>query len=321
MYGDVWTWSRQTPIPGRQRTRSSPRGLAYARRVLRPAASLADFYARPLRRHVAGRTFLFWVASPTLVGAAYFGRPSPEEWGALLQVVDIVKHAALLPPYDAVIDAGGLSELPLDAFEALVLHLEHMRTFASLVRRVAIVRPPGILGATLAGLFYERVQAHFQCALFQEAREAFAWLARRDAAPVAEEVTQLVDASLGTPHLLRRLRVHLATASERESVHEAARSLGVTERSLQRWLRDAGTSFRVESARALRARAERMLLEDDAKIEVVARRCGFHSASHLAREMRRHGGESPAEFRRRRRPKEGQEAPPAVTGPEEPSRS
>jgi AraC-like DNA-binding protein len=250
---------------------------------------------------VSGSSYLLWAATPTLVGAAYFSRPSAEEWTSLVAASDVARHSSLRPPYDAVIDAGALDTLTTEAFDALVDYLDFVRAYAPLVRRVAIVRPRGIVGAALAGLFYEAVETYFVCALFQEANDAFTWLGRSDAAPVAAEVAALVDVALGTPDLLRKVRAYLASVGGRGDLRHAARTIGMAERSLQRGLQEAGTTFRAEGDRARLALAERLLLEDDAKVETLARKSGFNSASHLARVFRRHTGETPAEFRRRRR--------------------
>jgi AraC-like DNA-binding protein len=281
--------------------REHERATDYHRAVLTRAASLDDFLARPLRRYVVGKSYLLWVASPTLAGAVHFARPGPEEIVELLGAATLPLHPSLRPPYDALIDASRLDELTIGAFEALVGHLRDAQAFSPLIRRVACVRPRGMLGATLAGLFYEGVQAHFPCALFQEPTEAFAWLAHPEAAPIACEVLALIETLAQTPPLLRRLREHLAAARGQSDLRSAARALGVAERSLQRHLREAGTTFRVESDRVCIALAERLLLRDDTKIETVALDAGFNSASHLARMFRRHTGETPAEFRKKRR--------------------
>ncbi|HEY8038167.1 MAG TPA: AraC family transcriptional regulator, partial [Polyangiaceae bacterium] len=157
------------------------------------------------------------------------------------------------------------------------------------------------VGATLTGLFYDHLGPRFAAALFQERDEAFAWLGRTDTTRVAREVAGILEAARGTPALVRRLRAHLTTAPGRPDLPRAARATGVAARSLQRHLREAGTSFRAEVDRARIALAERMLVGGDAKIEAVARRSGFTSASHLSRTFRRATGETPAEFRKRRR--------------------
>src|SRR5262249_2262376 len=103
-----------------------------------------------------------------------------------------------------------------------------------------------------------------------------------------------------TPLLLRRLRERMHETHGATAIDETSRALGVTRRTLQRSLRDAGTTFRHEAERARIATAERLLLDDSVKIDLVARRAGFASASPLARSFRRHTGETPADFRRRR---------------------
>jgi AraC-like DNA-binding protein len=268
---------------------------------LRPAASLADFHDAPVGRWVAGDSFMLWAASPTLVGSVYFASPSEAEWRTLLELWDVARHPSLRSPYDCVVDASGVDALPPNAFEALVAHVDFMHAIAGRVRRLGCVRPRGMVGATLTGVFYDRVRTFFEAALFENRAEAFAYLERGDTPPIAQELAVLIDAVRGTPAVLRRLREHLAAHRGITDVDAAADAIGVARRTLQRNLADARTTFRQEAESARIAAAEAMLLDPGLKIDHVARRAGFASASHLARSFRRHTGESPAEFRQRRR--------------------
>jgi AraC-like DNA-binding protein len=262
---------------------------------------LQDYEAAPVGRWVNGSSFLLWTASPTLGGAVYFARPTEEEWTALLALANLIRHPAFRSPFDCVIDASGLDELPTAAFEALVEHVAGMQVHARLLRRVGCVRPRGMLGATLAGVFYEGVRTNFEAGLFERPAEAFAWLGRPDSEHVAAEVARLVAEVRGGSPVLTKLRAHIASQRGQTDLAGAARAIGVAQRSLQRHLREADTTFRAEIEGARIAAAERMLLDADLKVESIASRAGFASASHLARAFRKHTGESPAEFRRRRR--------------------
>ena len=80
-----------------------------------------------------------------------------------------------------------------------------------------------------------------------------------------------------------------------------ARRLGRSERSLQRDLQQAGTTFRgeLEAARVELARA--LLVDTDLKIDSVARKVGCASAAHFATLFRRVAGETPSAYRERHR--------------------
>jgi AraC-like DNA-binding protein len=231
----------------------------------------------------------------------YFSRPLEDEYSELLRVAAVARHESLRPPYDCVVDASGLDDLSPAAFEALLAHVDAMQAYGPLVRKVGCVRPRGMLGAALSGVFYEAVRTRFSAALFERRAEAFAWLGRDDAANVAAEIDARVDDARQTPALLRRLRERMHDKGRALDLAHASHALGVTKRTLQRSLQDAGTTFRDEAERARIAVAERMLLDESVKIDLVAQRAGFASASHLARSFRRHTGETPADFRRRRR--------------------
>ena len=79
-----------------------------------------------------------------------------------------------------------------------------------------------------------------------------------------------------------------------------ARRLGLAPRSLQRALARVGTSFRAEVEDARFALACRLLLETDAKLEVIARRIGLGPAQ-LTTLFRRRLGTTPSAWRATRR--------------------
>lgn len=76
-----------------------------------------------------------------------------------------------------------------------------------------------------------------------------------------------------------------------------ARRLGLSVRSMQRRLRDRGTSFEQELRRARVRRAQRLLAETDLKLAGVALDTGFATPAHFSRAFR----EGPARRRARAR--------------------
>ncbi len=269
--------------------------------VLTRARSPEAYFDAPIGKWLAGKSFLLWAASPTLAGSIYFSRPSEDEIAVLLGFATLAGHPAFTPPFDVVVDASGIDGLSTEAFEALVGHVEFMKVYGKRVRRVGCVRPRGMVGAALAGVFYEAVRETFEAALFADRREAFTWVAHPEGAVVAAELEGVVASVHSTPTELQRLRALLAEHRGIRDLPGAARELAIAPRSLQRVLQASGTTFSAEAERTRVAAAERMLLDDDLKIEVLARRTGFASASHLARAFRKATGETPADFRRRRR--------------------
>jgi AraC-like DNA-binding protein len=77
--------------------------------------------------------------------------------------------------------------------------------------------------------------------------------------------------------------------------------LGRSERSLQRDLATAGTSFRDDVRRARAHAATILLVDTDLKLEAVARKVGYTSMSHFASAFRDVIGELPLAYRHARR--------------------
>src|SRR5690606_10428273 len=76
------------------------------------------------------------------------------------------------------------------------------------------------------------------------------------------------------------------------SIEEAARQLGLTPRTLQRRLRDDGTTFRVEARRAVVRRAKELLTSTDDKISDIATSLGVANAQHFTELFRAETGET-----------------------------
>jgi AraC-like DNA-binding protein len=266
---------------------------------MKPARDIADFLRRPLGRYVAGRGFVVWVETPSRAGSAYFGRLDPADVAPLQAFFELDQHPRLRPPIDLIFDGSALAAFDTATF-ALFSEYVAQRWSALLGRvgRLAVVRPPGLAGATVSGLFYELCKGA-PAALFTDRREGLRWTGVP--ARSARRLVAVLESLDGGSPDVRRLRSHLAahlTAADLESV---ARSLGQSSRSLQRALRAAGTSFRQEVDRARVRAAEALLVDTDDKIDAIARAVGFASRAAFFELFKRHAGEAPGEFRTRRR--------------------
>src|SRR5262249_9443589 len=138
-------------------------------------------------------------------------------------------------------------------------------------------------------------------ALFADRAEAAEWLGNRDAVRVSEELDTLVDTIRGTPPELRRVQEHLQTNLANPTLDGVAGELRLSRRSPQRLLQEAGTSFRRQVEHARVRAAERLLCDSDLKLEVVARQLGYSTLPHFSNAFSRATGETPSDFRRRRR--------------------
>src|SRR5437764_2036827 len=81
-----------------------------------------------------------------------------------------------------------------------------------------------------------------------------------------------------------------------------ARSLATSRRQLQRAFSEVGdTTFRDELARVRMHHARVLLAADQIPVRAVAARVGYNQPAQFAKSFRRHHGESPSVYRRRRR--------------------
>jgi len=81
-------------------------------------------------------------------------------------------------------------------------------------------------------------------------------------------------------------------------VADVSRAIGTSPRTLQRRLRDAGTSYRDVVDHVRNQRARELVLLDSLSIAEVATRVGYDDPAVFTRAFRRWTGHSPREFRR-----------------------
>jgi len=268
---------------------------------MKRARSIEDFVAEPVGRYQIGRTHLVWCHSPTLCGSVHWGRPTDADAAALVRRLEICRHPALAGGFDNVIDARAMESFDWPAFGVVSDFVRRrLTTLNRLVRKHAILVPPGLVGALVAGLL-PLLGPSYPMRFFATLEEAQGWNDRPDLAAALDEALRLADDARGLTPLLRSLRHRLDGALEHASVAMMARELAISPRSLQRELERQNTSFRLELARA-RVRAACLLLEtSDEKIEVIARRAGWGTSSQMSSIFRRHVGETPAAYRAQRR--------------------
>ncbi len=100
--------------------------------------------------------------------------------------------------------------------------------------------------------------------------------------------------------LRRELRGGFSLSTE--SLCESSERLGMSERTLQRRLAEAGTTFGAELERARRERAFRLVSQTDLRVKEIAKELGFADSSTFARAFRRWFAASPGALRARRQP-------------------
>jgi AraC-like DNA-binding protein len=225
----------------------------------------------PVGCYVAGETFAHFCASPRLWGIVLWGRPS-----AAFAAADryIRAHRAMLERW---------------------------------VEALALIRPPGMGGALVAGAF-EVLPRPYAVGVVEDAAAAVAWLAAAGhgelgAADVPGLLTDLHAEASSTPQVVGALRAFLDTHLVDVELPAAAVALGTSERTLQRKLAEASTSFTDELADARIRAARRLLADTDAALTAIAHEVGCASLQHFGAMFRRKTGESPSAFRTRHRPR------------------
>lgn len=251
-----------------------------------------DFLRDPLGRVVSSSSWLYAWLHPRLSALVLRGEPRPRE---LLDLDQLLRRslAPSTPRHAKILDVRRLEGLPPLGFEVFVSYVEELRAqLRAKVERLAIVRPTGLFGAAAEG-FFDLVEAPYPVAIFSTIGEALAWVGEDPAA--ADTLDQLGDD--GTPALLRELRAFLRANLGKVDVARAARALGVSPRSLQRQLNALGTSYRNEMQLAQVRAAERLLVETNDSLAVIAYAIGCATPAHFSDLFRRVRGVTPTQWR------------------------
>ena len=261
-------------------------------------ATSSEFLADPLGRYCVGRRHLVFAHSETLLGFASWGRPDVEDVRELLNLCQIGLRPGI-PPYRWLVDLRGLELIEPATFG---LFVDYTRRNGEALRR-AIVRqaqlsPDGLVGAVIAG-FARIAKLTYPDRVFWHVEEAMEWLdvEPETGAELLAELEAVRSEARETYTLVAQLRREL-DGSGSVPLHAAARRLGLSPRSLQRALREAGTTYRAELD-AFRVRRAQELLRGDRNVTWIAAEVGFSSAQHFATAYRRAMGETPSEWRMR----------------------
>jgi AraC-like DNA-binding protein len=269
----------------------------YSRRVI-PCASVSEFIEAPVGRCIAGESWLYFHPRVGLCGFAVWGRPTEDDVAALVRVLAL---ELALPPHVSLVDVRRVASVEPRAFGALEAYVrEHREALARVVTKLALVRPSGLIGAVTAGFF--GVQSPpYPVDVFDDAARALAWLGLGDRDALLAEIDRAIDHASGAPALLRAVREWIESHLEGPTPPEAARALGTSARSLQRWLSEHATTFQGEVSLARVRVAQRMLLDTEAQLTRVALEVGCGSLPSFSALFRKITGETPSAWRTRMR--------------------
>ncbi|MEZ4447747.1 MAG: helix-turn-helix transcriptional regulator [Polyangiaceae bacterium] len=263
------------------------------------AATRAELREAPAGRYASGEGFVHFCAGEDLWGVLLWGRPDGE---AIAQLVASLKLEIepTTPPHGSLVDASRLAGVDATAFTTLARYVETSQAgLAARVTRLALVRPSGMEGALVSG-FFDVLPRPYPVAVYEDRREALRWLACPDPASLDDELGAVLTTLSETSPVVAQLR-GLLDGDRALGIGDAAHALALSERTLQRRLKEAGTTFQDEVAAARLRAAQRLLLDSDASLTHIALEVGCASLQHFSALFRRHFGEAPSAWRARHR--------------------
>jgi AraC-like DNA-binding protein len=286
----------------RHADRGSPTGAPSARFLQSPldkASNISDFLANPIGRYYQARRFIAFAQSPTLLGFSCWGRPAVEDVSELLHVCEFGLEPGITP-YRWLVDVRGLELIEPATF---ALFVEYTRKNREALRRNIVrqaqLRPDGLVGAIIYG-FSQLAMLPYPERVFGDVEEALAWLEIEHQSGV-ELVAELVAVRSGACEghaVVARLRQELESSGS-VTIDVAARRLGLSTRGLQRALRQAGTTYRMELKAFRIRRAQELLRRSEQSLTWIAAEVGFSSSQHFATAYRRAVGDTPSAWRAR----------------------
>lgn len=257
------------------------------------------FRTKPEGGFVAGSSWLYFCAEPSLYGFVLWEVPSEGDMSALVKLME--DELALRPPHAAYVDVRRLRVALAPSFAELAqFFATHADDLARAVTRGAIVRGDGMMAAVAAG-FLATVPSTFSATTWTEPARALEALGvAKDRAPaLADALDRAYEEAAGTPHVIAALSDWLEENLAEPSLDDAARALAMASRTLQRRLSEAGTSFLDEIGKARVRVAQRTMLASDVPVSNVALDVGCASPQHFASLFKKIVGETPTAWRKR----------------------
>jgi AraC-like DNA-binding protein len=259
------------------------------------AAEADEYRADPIGACCVLPHALAFCARPSLWGFALWGTPTETDIRRLVPLLAL-ELAAGVAPHASLVDVRRLDAGDPRAFAVLARYLRsNWDAFRTQVTRLALVRPTGVLGATVAG-FYQVAGAPYPVRVFDDLAAAGAWLRAKE---VARELDAAISEASGVSPTLAQLRRWLDGHLVGASVARAARACSRAPRSLQRDLREAGTSFQTELDAARVRLAQRLLRETASPLTEIAYDVGCASPQHFSTLFKRVVGCAPSVWRAR----------------------
>jgi len=265
--------------------------------AMRAAADARAYRADPDGCYLVVPRSIVFCARPALWGFALWGKPTERDLERIVPLLAL-ELAAGAAPHASLVDVRYLEAGDPRAFAVLTRYLRaNFERFRTQVTRLALVRPPGLLGATVAG-FYQVAGAPYAVRVFDDLPAATTWLRAPELAAILDGA--IAEASTISPALIQ-LRRWLDAHLDDASLERAAKAVSRAPRSLQRDLGDARTTFQRELDGARIRLARRLLADTDSTLTEIAYDVGCSSPQHFSALFRRVVREAPSVWRARQR--------------------
>jgi AraC-like DNA-binding protein len=257
----------------------------------------APFFDVPGHRYVVRRSVAYWQAERRVFGIIIWGRPDETDVDEICAAHEVGANP-LFRGHTSLVDIRALDSVDLLAFGRLLSYLKKRRdAWSPMVSRQGLLHSGGLAHATVAGMF-EFLRPRHPVVFFDDVRAAYEAVSASD---VRAEVESLRESLVGGPAVARRVRAAFEELTARADLAAVARRIGLSERSLQRHLKSAGTSLRAERHSYVLRATERLLEDTELDLEAIAATVGASSASHLITLFRQQHGLTPGAFRQRLR--------------------
>ena len=261
---------------------------------MRDAEDIAAFVKSPVGRYIADPAFLYCCPSPTLLAVQWRALDVP----GMQRLIRALAVNFTLRGHRVLVDASHLGTVRPMSFALLARHLAFDPSHGEVrIQRRAIVAASGATARFMRD-FYRHCAPPAATRVLATREEATRWLEIPDGPAFLKDFDRLEARCYPVANDARALRDLLARASVR-TLDQAAAALGCERRTLQRRLREQGTSFRQEFDRSRIARAKALLQDDRVSITEIALEVGCQSLQHFSWLFHKVTGEAPSLWRRR----------------------
>jgi len=241
------------------------------------------FLASPIGHCLVRDGYAMWCSSPSLAGLIHWGTLNRAFIADIVDVGSRLVNGLAAPR--VVCDFRDLESIHLDDVIAFIDHVRAATLDPLRVGGLTVVVPGGLPGIIVAGA---------AVALTSVPNLVFAHAPGHD---VPVEIEEIAMQARGTGFFVTRVRNHLAQNLSGATIEACATALSTSERTLQRRLRAAGTSFGEQLRRARIDAAWQLVRFSDLKIDAIAARVGFGTASRMGSIFRAQFGLTAAQLR------------------------